>query len=72
MRLSTDLTLLLVLAALFIFHSPFTRWWASLQLPWYTVFVLWFFVILLIALNSHFGGARRGDKEQGQRADKER
>jgi len=61
MRPSTDLTVLLVLAALFIFHSPFTRWWASLQLPWYTVFVLWFIVILLIALNSLSGGNRGGD-----------
>jgi hypothetical protein len=61
MRVSTDLTLLLVLAALFIFHSPFTRWWAGLQLPWYTVFVLWFFVILLIALNSIGGRAGKGE-----------
>ena len=61
MRLSTDLTLLLVLAALFIFHSPFTRWWTGLQLPWYTVFVFWFFITFLIALNSYSGGSRGGD-----------
>jgi len=48
----TDLTLLLVLVALFVFHSPFTRWWSSLGLPWYTVFVLWFFIIALIAANA--------------------
>lgn len=57
----TDLTLLLLLAALFIFHSPFTRWWTGLGLPWYTVFVLWFVVILLIAINTFSGGRQNGD-----------
>jgi hypothetical protein len=65
MRPSTDLTLLLVLAALFIFHSPFTRWWASLQLPWYTVFVLWFLLIVLIALNNRAGESRSDDSKTG-------
>lgn len=52
MRRTTDHTVLIILAALFVFHSPFTQWWASLGLPWYTVFVLWSLVIVLIAINS--------------------
>lgn len=61
MRRTTDLTLLITLAALFIFHSPFTQWWTGLGLPWYTVFVLWLLVIVLIAINAHGGGRRSGD-----------
>ncbi|OED44587.1 hypothetical protein AB833_01340 [Chromatiales bacterium (ex Bugula neritina AB1)] len=57
----TDFSLLLVLLALLVFHSPFTRWWTSLGLPWYTVFLLWFVLILLIALNTRSGGTRGGD-----------
>lgn len=53
---SSDLTLLLFLFALFVFHSPFTRWWTGLGLPWYTVFVLWFLVILLVAVNKSSRG----------------
>jgi len=57
----TDLTLLIVMLAMFIFHSPFTRWWSSLGLPWYTVFVFWSIVIALIALNVRAGGKHSGD-----------
>lgn len=60
MRRTTDLTLLITLAALFIFHSPFTQWWTGLDLPWYTVFLLWLLVIALIAINS-LGGRHDGD-----------
>jgi len=45
-----DLTLLLALLAVFIFHSPFTRWWTSLGLPWYSMFLLWFMLIALLAI----------------------
>ena len=61
MRRATDLTLLTMLAALFVFHSPFTRWWTGLGLPWYTVFVLWLLIIGLIAINSLGGGPHGGD-----------
>lgn len=44
--------LLLVLGALFVFHSPFTSWWAGLDLPWYSVFLLWFVLIVLVALDN--------------------
>jgi len=59
--------ILLVLGAIFIFHSPFTRWWASLDLPWYTVFVLWLVLIVLVALDSFTGGDRgtsKGENDQ--------
>ena len=49
--------LLLVLGALFIFHSPFTRWWSEQGLPWYTVFVLWLVLIVLIAIDNAFSSS---------------
>jgi len=51
----TGHAILLVLGAIFIFHSPFTRWWAELDLPWYTVFVLWLVLIALVALDNFTG-----------------
>lgn len=48
----TGHALLLVLGALFIFHSPFTRWWAELNLPWYSVFVFWLIMIVLVAVDN--------------------
>jgi len=45
-----DLTLLLFFLALFIFHSPFSRWWTGLGLPWYTIFLFWFLLIALLAI----------------------
>ncbi len=57
----TDFSLLLVLLALFVFHSPFTRWWTSLGLPWYTVFLLWLGLIGLIAFNTMARGKHDGD-----------
>ena len=48
-----DLTLILVLLAIFLFHSPFTGWWASLGLPWYSIFIFWLILIALSALNQH-------------------
>lgn len=50
-RTRGDLTLILVLLAIFLFHSPFTSWWASLGLPWYSIFIFWFVLIALSALN---------------------
>ena len=46
-----DLTLILVLLAIFIFHSPFTGWWSNLGLPWYSIFVFWLLLIVLLALH---------------------
>lgn len=73
----TGHAILLVLGAIFIFHSPFTRWWAELGLPWYTVFLLWFILIALVALDSSSGsdsstndGPKDGRKNgQGQHGD---
>jgi len=51
----TGHAVLLVLAAIFVFHSPFTHWWADLGLPWYTVFLFWFVLIALVALDNRKG-----------------
>jgi len=51
-----DLTLLLALLAVFIFHSPFTRWWTSLGLPWYSMFVFWFVLLVLLAIKQWHTG----------------
>jgi len=56
--------LLLVLGAIFIFHSPFTRWWAELSLPWYTVFVFWLILIVLLALDNFKGAEDRRNKDR--------
>lgn len=61
MRRSTDLTLLTTLTALFVFHSPFTRWWTGLGMPWYSVFLLWLLVIVLVAVNAMTGGNDSAD-----------
>jgi len=54
----TGHALLLVLGGIFVFHSPFTRWWTDLNLPWYTFFLLWFVLIVLVALDNIKGGPR--------------
>lgn len=46
-----DHTLLLFLVALFLFNSPFSDWWMQQQLPWYTIFIAWAFIIVLVAIN---------------------
>ncbi|MBX2885408.1 MAG: hypothetical protein KTR32_35965 [Granulosicoccus sp.] len=46
-----DHTLLLVLVALFLFHSPFSGWWLGQGPPWYTVFVVWGVILVLVAIN---------------------
>lgn len=60
----TGHALLIMLSAIFIFHSPFTRWWTELNLPWYTVFVLWFILIVLVALDSAKGNATDGKDDR--------
>ena len=40
-------TLLLLLLALFLFASPFTFWWASIDSPWLLPYLLWLLIILL-------------------------
>lgn len=59
----TGHALLLVLGAIFVFHSPFTQWWAGLNLPWYSVFLLWLLLIVLVALDNFKSAAGRGDDE---------
>ena len=56
-----DYTLLLLLVALFVFHSPFARWWASLALPWYTMYLLWALLIALVAINQLRASSHGGD-----------
>jgi len=65
----TGHALLLVLGAIFVFNSPFTRWWAELDLPWYSVFVLWLVLIVLVAVDSFIGTARGEPDEDDHRGD---
>ncbi len=55
-----DHTLLLFVLALFVFHSPLSNWWTSLNLPWYVIFIFWGLLIILIALNRHRSHRTRG------------
>jgi len=63
----TGHAILLVLGAIFVFHSPFTRWWAELDLPWYTVFVLWLVLIAFVALDSFTGVDRSPSSDENDR-----
>jgi len=49
-----DHTLLILIAAAFLFLSPLTAWWSSLPLPWYAIFFPWFLVVVLIAMNQRW------------------
>jgi hypothetical protein len=42
-----DRSLLLFLFALFLLVSPVKAWWASVDIPWYTLYLLWGGVIAL-------------------------
>jgi hypothetical protein len=46
---SVDSAILLFLAALVLFVSPFTDWWARDDSPWYLPYLLWLGLIGLIA-----------------------
>lgn len=46
---SVDTAILLFFAALFLFVSPFTDWWARDDSPWYLPYLLWLGLIGLIA-----------------------
>lgn len=46
-----DHTLLIFFAAIFIFNSPLTNWWALIGLPWYAIFVVWALFIVVAATN---------------------
>lgn len=48
-----DHTLLILIAAVFLFVSPLTSWWSSFELPWYAIFIPWAVVVALIAMNQH-------------------
>lgn len=46
-----DHSLLIFLLALFLFNSPLRQWWSELALPWYTIYLPWLAVVVLIAIN---------------------
>ena len=62
----TGHALLLVLGAIFVFHSPFTQWWAGLNLPWYSVFILWLLLIVLVALDNFTSAADSSDDDDNR------
>lgn len=47
---SVDSAIVLFFAALFLFVSPFTDWWARDDSPWYLPYLLWLGLIGLIAV----------------------
>ena len=49
-----DHTLLILIAAVFLFVSPLTSWWSALSLPWYAIFLPWAFIVVLIAMNQRW------------------
>ncbi|MBU0501519.1 MAG: hypothetical protein KJ558_00375 [Gammaproteobacteria bacterium] len=53
---SLDMSVLLTLLMIFIFASPFTRWWSGAGLPWFLPYLLWLLPILLGAWTSRKGG----------------
>lgn len=46
-----DHTLLIFFAAIFVFNSPLTNWWALIGLPWYAIFLVWAAFIVVAAIN---------------------
>jgi len=50
-----DYTILLFIIALFVFNSPFATWWSRLHLPWYTIFLVWLAIIIMIAAKQRHG-----------------
>lgn len=42
---------LICLLALFLFSSPLNRWWSTLPLPWYAMYLPWLLIIILVAIN---------------------
>jgi len=51
----TGHSLILIIGALFVFHSPFSRWWSEIGLPWYSIYLFWLVLIVLVALDNIFG-----------------
>lgn len=60
-KIPYDHTLLIFLVALFVFSSPLTHWWSTLQLPWYSIFVFWGIFIILVVINTRKQGTDDGD-----------
>lgn len=51
-----DRLVLLLLLALFPLLEPVRHWWASGALPWYTPYLGWAVIVLLIPLTKPRGG----------------
>ena len=43
-------SLLLALLILLLFSSPILAWWSEPDSPWYVPYLIWLFIIFLIAL----------------------
>ena len=46
-KIFRDRVILLFIAGLFFFFFPSRIFWASSQLPWFTPYIVWFFLIAL-------------------------
>lgn len=45
-----EAVVLLLVIAVFLLASPFLRWWATAERPWYLVYLVWGGIVLLIYL----------------------
>ncbi len=45
-----EAVILLLIFAVFLLASPFLRWWATAERPWYLLYLVWAGIILLIYL----------------------
>jgi len=50
---------LVFLFGLMMYATPFLTWWAVEDSPWYLPYLIWLFIIALVA----FAQLRRGDRE---------
>lgn len=47
----SDHSLLIFLVGVFLVNSPLRQWWSELTLPWYAMYIPWFIIIVLVAIN---------------------
>lgn len=49
-RQHRETSILLLMFAVFLLASPFFLWWATVERPWYVLYLVWGGIILLVYL----------------------